>query len=110
MRNIEALKSTSEFREVYQKGSYSSNRFLILRVLKTGNEISRVGISVSKKVGNSVVRHRVIRLIRESYLFYKKDLVPGYNFVVIAKPEAGGISLAVLKDALGNLLRQKKLV
>ena len=110
MKNIEALKKTSEFKEVYKKGSYSENNLLILRTLKNGAEPSRIGISVSKKVGNSVVRHRVIRLIRESYLLYKDDLKDGFSLVVIAKPEAKEKGLAEVSDAFGKLLKQKRLV
>ena len=110
MKNINALKKTSEFKEVYKKGNYSENRLLILRSLKNGAAPSKIGISVSKKVGNSVVRHRVIRIIRESYLLYKEDIRDGYSIVVIAKPEAKEKGLAEVSDAFYRLLRQKKLV
>lgn len=110
MKNIEALKKPSQFSEVYKKGSYAQNRLLILRALKTDAEVSKIGISVNKKVGNSVVRHRTIRLIRESYLRVKKDLKPGYHIVVVAKPEAGEKGLAEISDALEMLLKKKNLV
>ena len=110
MKNIEALKKNEDFREVYKKGSYAENSLLILRALKKQTATTKIGISVSKKVGNSVVRHRTIRLIRESYLMVKDQLVPGYHIVVIAKPEAKGRSLAEISGAFMQLLRKKKLV
>lgn len=111
MRNIEALKKNEEFREVYKKGGYAENNLLILRVLKKEDaEKTRIGISVSKKVGNSVVRHRTIRVIRESYLREKQNLKPGYHIVVVAKPEAKDKGLAEISGAFQQLLKKKKLV
>lgn len=113
MKNIEALKKNEQFREVYKKGSYAENDLLILRAFKkkeAENEKTKIGISVSKKVGNSVVRHRTIRLIRESYLRVKESLVPGYHIVVVAKPEAKDKGLAEISGAFQQLLKKKKLV
>ncbi len=110
MKNIEALKKNSQFKDVYQNGGFASNDLLILRYLKTSEPTARIGISVSKKVGNSVVRHRTIRLIRESYQAYKSRLKPGFDIVIIAKPEAKGKGLAEIKDAFSDLLKKRKLV
>lgn len=110
MKNIEALKKNSQFKDVYQNGGFASNDLLILRYLKTDEPTARIGISVSKKVGNSVVRHRTIRLIRESYSAYKDRLKPGVDIVIIAKPEAKGKGLAEIKDAFSDLLKRRKLV
>ena len=63
MKYSESLKKTRDFSIVYQKGRSVANRTLVLYVLKRKNaDTNRVGISVSKKVGNSVVRHRLTRL------------------------------------------------
>ena len=67
MKFSESLKKNTDFRRVYNKGSSHSNNLLVMYVLPNNKEENRLGISVSKKVGNSVVRHRVARLVRESY-------------------------------------------
>ena len=67
MKFTESLRKNSEFQQVYRRGTSLANRYLVMYVKDNGLEINRVGISVRKKVGNSVVRHRVKRLIRESY-------------------------------------------
>ena len=61
------IRKNTEFRTVYRKGKSFSNILLVLYIYKNGKDINRCGISVSKKVGNSVIRGRVKRLISESY-------------------------------------------
>ena len=67
MKFSESLKRNEDFRRVYARGKSYANRYLVMDALENQTDKNRLGISVSKKVGNSVVRHRVIRLIRESY-------------------------------------------
>ena len=69
MKQTESLKKNKDFQIVYHNGTSYANRYLVMYVLKNQYRKNRLGISVSKKVGNSVVRHRVTRLIRESYRF-----------------------------------------
>ena len=86
MKYSESLKKNSDFQQVYRHGTSYANRYLVMYVLENQYMKNRLGISVSKKVGNSVVRHRVTRLIRESYrlneLLFKNSL----DIVVIARP------------------------
>ena len=84
MKFSESLKKNSDFQSVYRKGTSKANRYLVMYVLKTGTDRNRLGISVSKKVGNSVVRHTLTRLIRESYRLNEDKFLSGYDFVVIA--------------------------
>ena len=67
MKYSESLKKSKDFQQVYRHGTSKANRYLVMYVLENQYMKNRLGISVSKKVGNSVVRHRITRLIRESY-------------------------------------------
>lgn len=69
MDHSESLKSNQDFQKVYKNGKSYANKYLVMYVVENGTSINRLGISVSKKVGNSVVRHHMCRLIRESYRF-----------------------------------------
>lgn len=77
MKFSESLKKNIDFRNVYNKGVFRSNRLLVLYVLKNETDRNRFGISVSKKVGNSVIRHRLTRLIRESYRLHEEIFKKG---------------------------------
>lgn len=108
MRNIDSLKNTSQFREVYENGSSVANRLLVLYVLRTESG-KQLGISASKKIGNSVVRHRAVRLIRESFLAVKEELPDGIILVVVARPKIAGKKQQEVTEALKHLLRLSKL-
>ncbi len=62
MQRSESLKKNQDFQKVYRNGTSKGNRYLVMYVLKNQYMKNRLGISVSKKVGNSVVRHRLTRL------------------------------------------------
>lgn len=109
---IEKLRKNSEFRAVYRRGKSFSNSILVLYVFKNykNKDISRLGISVSKKVGSSVVRNRVKRLIRESYRLNKYKFKTGYDFIFIARTTINGSSYLEVEKNLIDLLRKFKLV
>lgn len=109
MKYSESLKKNSDFQQVYRHGTSYANRYLVMYVLENQYMKNRLGISVSKKVGNSVVRHRVTRLIRESYrlneLLFKKSL----DIVVIARPSAKEKSYQEIESALLHLAKKHQI-
>ena len=110
MKFSESLKSNNDFQYVYKNGKSYANRYLIMYVLENNEDINRLGISVSKKVGNSVIRHRVKRLIRESYRLHEKMFNSGLNIVVIARISASQISYAETESALLHLSKLHKII
>ena len=72
MQRSESLKKNQDFQKVYKHGTSKGNRYLVMYVLKNQYMKNRLGISVSKKVGNSVVRHRLTRLIRGRYASWNR--------------------------------------
>ena len=65
MSEFKSLRKNWEFQAVYRNGKSKANRCFVMIIKKNDISSNRVGISVSKKVGNSIVRHRVTRVIRE---------------------------------------------
>lgn len=100
MLYTESLKKRKDFQKVYNKGKSFANKYLVMYKLSNHMESNRLGISVSKKVGNSVVRHRITRLIRESYRLNEEQFEKGYDYVVIARPSAKGISYFDMEKSL----------
>ncbi len=98
---IKSLKK-NEFLTVYKRGKSKANKYLVLYVLKS-DDIS-LGISVSKKVGNSVVRHRVKRLIKESFRLNIDSINKKHNYVFIAKKSAKDKTYKEIESAVMHLL------
>ena len=103
MEFTESLRKNKDFRLVYKNGKSYANKYLVMYVLENTDEKNYLGISVSKKVGNSVVRHRVKRLIHESYRLHENIFNSGLNIVVIARNSAASISYKEAESALLHL-------
>lgn len=103
------LRKNSEFRVVYRKGKSYSNNLLVLYVMKNHKDTNRLGISVSKKVGKSVIRSRVKRLISESYRLNSSDLKSGFDLIFIARSAAKGKIYKEIEYSLINLLKRSGL-
>ena len=103
MRNFDSLKKNSNFQKVYSEGKSKANKYLVMYVMKNDLSINRLGISVSKKVGNSVVRHRLTRLIRESYRLNADMFNSGLDIVVIARNTAKDRTYKEIESALMHL-------
>ncbi len=107
----ESLKSNLDFRTVYKSGKSRANQYLVMIVLKKKDPVNeelkrsynRLGISVSKKVGNSVVRHRIKRLIKESYRLNESLFNSGLDMVVIARGSAKFACFSEMQSALLEL-------
>lgn len=106
MKFSESLKKNKDFQVVYNNGRSLANRYLVMYIRENHSDKNRLGISVSKKVGNSVVRHRLTRLIRESYRIQEDHFQKGWDIVVIARAGADKKSYHEIESALihlGNL-------
>ena len=103
MEFSESLKKNRDFRYVYQKGRSYANKYFIMYVLENHHDRNYLGISVSKKVGNSVVRHRICRLVRESYRLHENMFNSGLNIVVVARKNAFQVSYHETESALLHL-------
>ncbi len=99
----ESLKKNSDFQNVYKNGKSFANKYIVMYVLPNNKDINRLGISASKKIGNSVVRHRFSRLVRESYRLHENIFNSGLDIVVVARKSASSVSYAEIESALLHL-------
>ena len=109
MKFSESLKKNKDFQHVYKNGRSLANSYLVMYVLENGLDRNRLGISVSKKVGNSIVRHRLTRLIRESYRLSEEHFQCGIDMVVIARTSAKNKSYKEIESALIHIGKLHKI-
>ena len=106
MSSINSLKKNRDFQKVYSRRQSLANRSLILYKMPNDRADTRIGISVSKKVGNSVVRHRVTRVIRECCRIHEKELKQGLDIIIVARPLAKEQGLSEIEQAFFHIGRK----
>lgn len=80
-----SLKKNYQFSRVYRKGNAACGKYLILYCLRNRDRDLRLGITTSRKVGKSVVRNRIRRLIRENYRSIESKLIKGFDVVFVVR-------------------------
>lgn len=87
MKKIVTLKLNKEFKRAYYKGKFTAYPALVTYMVKNNLNINRVGITVSSKIGNAVVRNRCRRIITAAYrqIVKEKIIPPGMDIVFVAR-------------------------
>lgn len=113
--SMTGLKKKRDFSEVFEKGRSRADAYLVLYANgphlctendSSGAEQSRYGISVSKKVGNSVVRHRIKRKLKEICRLHEEEFPKGCDFVIIARVRAAEADYRRLEKSLQGLMKK----
>ncbi len=99
------LRKNLEFKRVYSARKNYWNRNLTLYVKKNNLEESRFGITITKKIGNAVVRNRIRRRIKEIYRLNFYRIKDGYDLVFIPKKNVQEISYEQLESAMIHILK-----
>ena len=110
MRNIDSLKNYRQFQFVYTNGRSFVNKYFVMYIKENGLDHNRLGISVSKKVGNSVVRHRITRLIRETYRLHESVFNSGLDIVVVARKAASEIGYFEAEKSILHLSKLHQII
>jgi ribonuclease P protein component len=105
MKFSQSLKKRTDFTTMYRMGRSYANKYLVMYVKDNGSNNNRLGISVSKRVGNSVVRHHVTRLIRESYRLHEEEFHMGKDIVVVARTVCAHEKYFLIESALLHLAK-----
>ncbi|MCM1049328.1 MAG: ribonuclease P protein component [Clostridiales bacterium] len=105
MKFTESLKKNTNFVYVYKNGKSYVNKYIVMYVLENNSNRNRLGISASKKIGNSVVRHRFSRLVKESYRLHENIFNSGLDIVVVARKSAASASYSEIESALLHLAK-----
>ncbi|MGH2316117.1 ribonuclease P protein component [Planococcus sp. SE5232] len=105
MNKHQRIKKNKEFQQIFKKGKSFANRQFIVYVMKNEQPEFRLGLSVSKKVGNAVARNRIKRYIRQTFLELKDDLLPNADYIIIARPQAATLDFHESKKSLEHVLK-----
>lgn len=102
------LKSNKAFVYLYRKGTCVRTPLLAL-YYSPGKYGLKIGFSVSKKVGKSVVRNKVKRRLRENFRLLIPSLRKGYTYLVVARPPIADSDFGTVKESLCEALRRADL-
>ncbi len=103
------LKKNDEFKKVYNNGNSKANRLLVIFFLKNHCSYNRVGFSVTKKIGNSVTRNRIKRLMKESYRLNSHKIKEGYDIIFLPRNKAKDTSYKKIESAMIHLFKISRL-
>ncbi|WP_210367586.1 ribonuclease P protein component [Bacillus sp. REN3] len=100
------VKKNKEFQEAFKKGKSFANRQFVVYVMKRpGQENFRIGLSVSKKIGNAVVRNQIKRYIRQSFHELQDRVHTGNDYIIIARKPAAEMGMHDVKASLEHVLK-----
>ena len=103
MKRFSSIKKNSDFKNIYYTGKSYANIQLVMYVSENFSEDTRIGISVSKKVGNSVVRHHMTRLLIEVFLLNKQKIRRWLDIIVVVRVAAKTSDYKQLEGAFLHL-------
>ena len=111
---LESLKKSCQFKAVYTHGRSYADKNAVAYVKKNSLGMNRLGVSVSKKVGNSVIRNRIKRLIKENYrLFQLADKIKpetGLDIIIIARKPMAEATFYDVQSSMSFLLLKLKVM
>lgn len=110
MKKEYRIKKNQDFQTVFKSGKSSANRQFIVYVYEREEfEHFRIGLSVSKKIGNAVTRNRIKRLIRQFFLEHKEQ-VQIKDYVIIARKPVAEMNYEEVKKSLLHVLKVAKVL
>lgn len=99
------LRSNEEFRKIYKNGKNYWNRNLVMYIKKNGLDHSRIGYTVTKKIGNSVVRNRIRRRMKEIFRKNFDKIKEEYDIILIPKKNVIDIDYQQLESAMLHIFK-----
>lgn len=106
MKNTISLNKNYEFIRAYKRGKFFVGKYVVLYILSNRYNVNRLGISISRKYGNSVKRNRLKRIIKEIYRQFEEDLKQGLDIVITARKSTEIPEFKDLKKEMHFLFRR----
>ena len=99
------VKKEKDFNAIFQEGKSVANRKFVVYRLENSDQHFRVGLSVSKKLGNAVTRNQIKRRIRHVLITHKDQIIGNLDFVVIARKGVEEMNYTEIEKNLLHVLR-----
>lgn len=109
MKKSFRVKREKDFKAIFKDGTSFANRKFVVYQLENQQNHFRVGLSVSKKLGNAVTRNQIKRRIRHILQSVKGSLVEHVDFVVIARKGVETLEYAEMEKNLLHILKLSKI-
>jgi ribonuclease P protein component len=102
------LSRSADFDRVYREGRSHASRHVVVYAFprSSGEDEPRLGVSVGRKLGGAVERNRMKRLLREAFWRTAESLPDGYDFVIVARPDAGDLARERGEEGVEQALRE----
>lgn len=110
MGGLEMLRSATDFQLIQSQSSSRGHPLLLLRYRRNGLELTRYGISTSRKVGSAVLRNRVRRRLRSILRGLGDRVEGGYDVLLVARPASASVKQSELEGAVRQLLQSAHLL
>ncbi len=101
----ERIRRRAEFQQVYERGVRAHGRFMTLIILANNLPVTRLGVAATRRLGDAVHRNRAKRLVRE--VFRRNKTLPGFDLVVVPRPELLDADFSTLEADYRNALRRR---
>jgi ribonuclease P protein component len=101
------LRKNKEFKAVYGKKNTIATDVVVLYIMKNEKGVARMGFSVSKKIGNAVVRNRCRRMLRETVRLHLNDIKTGIDYVFVGRSALAGADMGRVETDVVRALKRK---
>lgn len=111
MKKTYRIKKNTDFQLVFKNGKSFANRQFVVYVLNKEDQLHfRIGLSVSKKIGNAVKRNEIKRYIRQTFHEFESYIHKGNDYVIIARKPVANMDFHEVKKSLHHVLKVAKVI
>lgn len=105
------VKKNKDFQEAFKKGkSFANRQFVVYSLKKPEQEHFRIGLSVSKKIGNAVTRNQIKRYIRQAFHEMENEINNQFDYIIIARKPVVEMDFHEIKKSLTHVLKLSKVL
>lgn len=105
------VKKNQDFQAAFKNGkSFANRQFVVYSLPKPDQDHFRIGLSVSKKIGNAVTRNQIKRYIRQAFHELDNELLKPYDFIIIARKPVADMGFHEIKNSLTHVLKLSKVL